>query len=419
MVDFQTWKATKARGLAAWAAGPASKAIADTFARFKMRAAVRRVDVGPRLIHFTIAYGRSHPIAAILAHEPDLTLALGCDPDQVTMSQTRRGVVLSAPSPEPYEVTRADLTDGRGLAIPLGVTADGWETYPLTFSDTVTNLLVVAPTRAGKTTLLRTLVYGLAVQNPARRLQLALIDLKGDDLLAEFGQLEHLRYPVATTAGDAVAILQDLASEVERRVQGQRRPAHIFLVIDELIGLVRDREWGAAATEALLPIITRGGGLGICTVGSTQRADKGSLADPLIASNFTNRLVGRVANGQESALAVGLGEANAHRLLGAGDFIARIGGDMTRLQVAQTPSELIARLPTWAVAPTMPARPEPEPQRGPGRPPEPIDQLDLDFIKRHASECTTLGTVQRLLGGDRLKSRTYAERVAQAAGLAF
>jgi hypothetical protein len=182
------------------------------------------VDIGPALVQFTVAYGRSHSVAAILAHENDL--ALGCEPDQVTMAQTRRGVVLSIPSPEPYEVTRADLSDGQGLVIPLGMTADGWETYHLPFSNTVTNLLVIAPTRAGKTTALQTLVFGLAAQNPTQRLALALIDLKGDDLLAEFSDLRRLRYPIATTAADAVAILQDLASEVDRRIQGgQRRPS--------------------------------------------------------------------------------------------------------------------------------------------------------------------------------------------------
>jgi hypothetical protein len=188
------------------------------------------------------------------------------------------------------------------------------------------------------------------------------------------------------------------------------------LIIDELIGLVKDREWGTAATEALLPIITRGGGLGLYTVGTTQRADKNSLADPLIASNFTNRLVGRVANGQESALAVGLGEANAHRLLSAGDFLARVNGDLVRLQVAQTPAALIEKLPTWTVAPELSARAEPEPARGPGRPAKEVDTEDVAFVQDHADELPSVWAVQQLLGGC---GRPYAERVAEAAGLSF
>jgi DNA segregation ATPase FtsK/SpoIIIE-like protein len=300
------------------------------------------------------------------------------------------------------------------------VTADGWQAYHLPFSGTVTNLLVVAPTRTGKTTLLRTLVYGLAAQNPERRLQLALVDLKSDDLLADFESLAHLRYPVATEVGDAVAVLQELAGEVERRSRGAaRRPAHIFVVLDEVIALVQDRQFGTAATEALTPILTRGGGLGIYTVATTQRADKRSLSDPLIVSQFTNRIVGKVASGQESALAAGRGEMNAHKLLGRGDFVALVNGEVTRVQVAQTSSELVARLPTWTVAPPMPARPEPEPERGPGRPPDPVDPQDVELVRQHVDQCNTLGAVQRLLGGGRLKSRTYAERAAVAAGLVF
>ena len=416
-MDFATWKETKAKPLATWAAGPASQSIVRTFARFKTRAEVRRVDIGPATVHFTIAYGVSQSVGAVLSRESDLALALGVDPDQASMAQTRRGVVLSIPSPEPYDVTRAGLEDGRGLVIPLGVTADGWETYHLPFSETVTNLLIVAPTRTGKTTLLRTLVYGLAAQNSEKRLALALIDLKGDDMLADFGNLAHLRYPIATNAADAVAVLQDLASEVERRIaNGARRPAHVFLVIDEVIALVQDRQYGQLATEALTPILTRGGGLGIFTVATTQRADKRSLSDPLIASQFVHRLVGKVASGQESALAAGQAGIDAHKLLGRGDFIAKVGGEVVRVQIAQTPAVLIRKLPTWTVALTMPERPEPVTVRGPGRPAKPIDPADVEFVRDHADEVKSLGAVQRLLGGE---GRPYARRVALAAGLSF
>lgn len=417
-MDFQTWRETKAKRLVAWGRGPASKAIVSTLARFKIRAEVRARHYGPRTIHFTIAYGVSHSVSSILLRLPDLALALGVDPNHAAMAQTGRGVVLTIPNPEPYTITRADLKDGRGLDIPVGVRADGCGQYHISFSDTLVNLLIVGPTRTGKSTALQTLIFGLASQNPTRKLEIALINPKNDPVLGGFAHLQHLRYPVAVNAKDAVAILRDLADEVQRRIEnGTRRPAHLVLVVDELISLMQNPVYGTVAREALLPIVSMGGGLGVITIATTQKTDKRSLGDSLIADNFTNRLIGAVASGQASAQAAGLAELNAHKLLGAGDFIAKIGGVATRIQIATTPSDLIAKLPTWAtVAPTLPERAVPEMRNGAGRPVKPLDPADVEFVQDHADQLRSVHAVQKLLGGC---GRKYAARVAEAAGLNF
>lgn len=402
----------KRKDLKTWAS-QAAVTICRTFARFQMRVKVRRVDFGPALVRFTIAQGQSHKVNDVTKHEADVAQALRVDPGQTSIVQTARGLVLSIPSPAPYVVGRADLDPGRGLAIPLGVAADGGRTYHLRFSEVVTNLLIVAPTRSGKTTLLRTLVYGLAAQNSERKLQLALVDLKDDSMLAGFSKLAHLRYPIATRPADAVAVLQDLADEVTCRTESKsRRPAHIFLIVDELIGLVQDRQYGAVATEALNPILTRGGGLGIYTIATTQRADKRSLSDPLIASQFVHRLVGRVASGQESALASGRAGMNCHKLLGKGDFVALVDSEVTRVQIAPTPDELVDRLPTASIAPIMPelgAQPKP---RGPGRPPEEVRDEDAARL-RDAGAVRSLRGVREMFKCGNERAKRLAERAGR------
>jgi hypothetical protein len=412
-MDFASWQETRARSLATWAAGPASRAIVQTFGRFKTLAEVRRVDLGPATLHFVIAYGVSRKVSEILARGPDLALALGVDPEQTSFDQTARGVVFTVPSPESYEVARADLADRRGLVIPLGMTADGCAQFDWPFDNVVTSALIVAPTRAGKTELLRTMLYGLVSQNPARRLGLVLVDLKGDDLLSEFGQIEHLRYPIVTTARDAALVLEDVAAEVEKRIQNKaRRPEKLFVVVDELIALVQDGSVGGTARDALVPILTRGGGLGICTIATTQKTDRRSLGDTLIADNLVHRLIGAVASGQASAQAAGLAELEAHKLLGCGDFLARIGGQVTRLQVARTAAADIARLPTWARAPELPERELVETRDRPGRPEKPVDPEDVELVKDRGGFPSLYALRTFLSSGD-----SYAQRVAEAAGI--
>jgi len=387
----------------------ATQAVRQTAARFHMRLEVTAIRFGPSVVRFTLAQGKSYNVADVLKRERDLAQALRVDPSALSMEQTARGIVLSIPSPSPYVVDRAGI-EGHGLSISLGTTADGARTYHLGFSNVVTNLLIVAPTRTGKTTLLRTLVYGLAAQNSEHTLHLVLIDPKGDDLLASFNALAHLRYPLAVGIEEATAILQDLAQEVEARQVNKRRKPLIFVIVDEVIALVGHPQYGLAILDSLTAITTRGGGLGIYTIASTQRADKRSMRDPLVVSQFTNRLVGRVANGMESALATGHDGLACHKLLGRGDFMAIVGGQVTRLQVVPTSESLIARLPVGVRA-ELPELQEPTPPASVGRPKKPISEDDLATLA--GADFDSLRGIQRLLSCGRGRAIVAAQEIGR------
>lgn len=393
-----------------------AKVIVATYARWQMRVVVRSVDFGPRLVGFTVVQGQSHSVDAVCRRSDDVAQALRVSPDRLTIRQTAGGLVVAMPNPEPRAVSWESLRGGRPDVVPLGITADGAHTFCWPFGPTITSVLVVAPTRSGKTTLLQTLVYGICSLHSPRGTQLAIVDPKGDDLLAQFAQSAHLRYPIAVAAGESRAVLEDLAREVEdRQVSGRRVPT-VYAVIDELPAVMED----GRSREALKPVFTRGGGLGIRLVASTQRADKATLGDTLLVANMPHRLVGRVANALESALATGRDGLEAHKLLGAGDFLAVINRQVERIQVAQVPEELFGRLPV-AVVPDLPAIAGdvgPETPEGPGtvgRPAEPIPGDELRYIADHPDRFTSLRAIMKYLGC----GLPRAKRAAARAGLGY
>jgi len=64
-----------------------------------------------------------------------------------------------------------------------------------------------------------------------------------------------------------------------------------------------------------------------------------------LTANFPARLVGRVVSAEDARVAAGIGGTGAERLQGKGDFLAVVGGTVTRFQAAYlAPEELRAVL---------------------------------------------------------------------------
>src|SRR5262249_17440628 len=78
------------------------------------------------------------------------------------------------------------------------------------------HLLIGGATGEGKTAFLRQLITGLVLDLPVERLRLALVDLKGMEF-GLFEQLPHMWCPVARELDSALALLQELGAELDRR----------------------------------------------------------------------------------------------------------------------------------------------------------------------------------------------------------
>ena len=88
---------------------------------------------------------------------------------------------------------------------------------------------------------------------------------------------------------------------------------------------------------ALTRLAQRGREAGFHIICSTQRPSAEAVPGALKA-NLPARLIGKVASGQEALMATGVPGTNAETLMGSGDFVAVIGGQITRFQAAYTGS---------------------------------------------------------------------------------
>jgi DNA segregation ATPase FtsK/SpoIIIE-like protein len=77
----------------------------------------------------------------------------------------------------------------------------------------------------------------------------------------------------------------------------------------------------------------RGREAGIHLVACTQKPTAAVIGG-LVKSNFPVRLVGSVASPEDAKVATGLAGSGAERLLGQGDFLVVVKGQVTRMQAA-------------------------------------------------------------------------------------
>jgi S-DNA-T family DNA segregation ATPase FtsK/SpoIIIE len=197
-------------------------------------------------------------------------------------------------------------------------------------SPNVAHVLVAGTTGSGKTALARGIITSLALHNSQRALQLVLVDPKGRGFLP-FAGLPHLLVPVVTEAGEALAVLERLVAEMERRDAEGRSEPRLVVVLDELADLV---QVGGREMEALLTRLTqRCREAGLHLVACTQKPTAAVIGS-LVKSNFPVRVVGSVASPEDAKVATGLAGTGAERLLGQGDFLVVAKGQVMRMQAA-------------------------------------------------------------------------------------
>jgi S-DNA-T family DNA segregation ATPase FtsK/SpoIIIE len=141
---------------------------------------------------------------------------------------------------------------------------------------------------------------------------------------------------VAVEADEALALLQRLVHEMERRDQAQINSPQILIVVDELLDLLDANQGGKRVEAALTRLTQRGREAGLHVVAGAQKPST-ALLGPLLKANFPVRLVGRVTSAEDARVASGQSGSGAEKLAGRGDFIAVTGGQTTHFQAAWIP----------------------------------------------------------------------------------
>lgn len=217
----------------------------------------------------------------------------------------------------------------------LGIDEEGAPLL-LPFADPdITHALLVGADGAGKTALLRTLAISLAMTNRQSKLQLLVIDpdrpAQTNRELAPLMFLPHLLSQVVIEADEALRTLQVLVDEMYHRLKYETIRPTIVTLIDNVEVLFATNR--ADMHAALAELLQRGAEAGIHLVLATSQPTADWLSS-VMRANLPLRLVGRVRDEAESLAATAVVGAEAHALLGEGDFLAVADGSQVHFQAA-------------------------------------------------------------------------------------
>ena len=171
-------------------------------------------------------------------------------------------------------------------------------------------------------------------------MQLVVIDPKGRGYEA-LCDLPHLKYPVLREVSEAAYVLSEIVGlMIERDREGLREP-RVVVAIDEMADLVM--AGGTGVSRSIMRLPQRGREAGMHVIGCTQKPTAGAIGS-LVKSNFPVRLVGSVVSAEDAKVASGLPGTGAEKLMGRGDFLLVVKGEVTRFQAAYVSEGEIERV---------------------------------------------------------------------------
>jgi len=312
--------------------------IEAVLASHRVPARVHSGSVSPRWLRFLVAAAPGAKVSLVRNLSEEIALALGADNVRIARDGHNLAVEVDRDDPEPILL----LPLLRTLRVPsfpphtacLGLADDGRPLLLRLPSPDVTHVLVAGATGSGKTELMRAMALSLALGNKQAHLQFALIDPKSRGF-GPLSSLPHLMAPPALDPASALALLERLNAEMDRRdLDGVSLP-RIVILVDEVIDLLM--VGGKPVETALTRLAQRGREAGMHLIVGAQKPASAALGAHLKA-NLPVRLVGRVGSVEDARVAAGVSASGAEKLSGRGDFIAVAGGQITRFQAAYVPA---------------------------------------------------------------------------------
>jgi DNA segregation ATPase FtsK/SpoIIIE-like protein len=318
-----------------------SNQIEDVLARHRVTAVVTGGMVYSRAFDFRVEGPTRRVSNRLAALKREMAEVLGVPMVEIICQEERMVVRVMQWNSYPLQLLELMKMVGqvRPLTMILGAAADGRPLLLHLPSADVSNMLVVGSEGAGKTSLLRALLFSLAARNKQHQFQALVIDYDPaaragepcDGPLAAFTHLPHLVEPVATTLERAVQALDFLVEELNYRQNNEINSPKIFLVVDNLDSLL------AAGQDPLLYRLVRllqyGEQVGIHLVLGLEKP-AGPYTDKILKCDLPVRFIGRVRNEKMARAAAGILETGAEQLQGQGDFIAINAGRQFRFQTA-------------------------------------------------------------------------------------
>lgn len=211
--------------------------------------------------------------------------------------------------------------------------------------------LVAGATGSGKSVLIQAIILDIAATNPSTLAQIFLIDPKMGVDYAAVERLPHVQGGVVVDQYRAIAVMETLVAEMERRYElfrahstrdirsfnmkasAKDRLPMMFLIHDEFAEWMLTDEYKAAVTANVSRLGVKARAAGIHLIFAAQRPDANVMPMQL-RDNLGNRLILKVASVGTSEIALGV--KGAEQLLGLGHLAARLSGESS-IVFAQAP----------------------------------------------------------------------------------
>jgi S-DNA-T family DNA segregation ATPase FtsK/SpoIIIE len=232
------------------------------------------------------------------------------------------------------------------VKIAIGVDLDG-KLVEADLSDANTcHFLVGGTTGSGKSEFLRSLLLSLLYRHSPQQLKIALVDPKRVTF-PEFAQIPWLYAPIVKDSEDAIALMENLVTEMERRYQRfelagcshldaynqKHNPLlpRLVCIFDEYADFMTEKDIRNALELSIKRLGSMARAAGIHLIIATQRPEA-KVVTPIIRSNLPGRVALRTASEADSEIILGGKQSEAAYLLGKGDLLYQVGAKLQRLQ---------------------------------------------------------------------------------------
>lgn len=330
--------------------------VVETFASYGVGCSLRETFAGAAFATFEVTLEPGTKIGKVVGLADDLSLALG--------RRVRVGagggaglVAIEVGLGSRGRVGLGSLLEESGYAgagaLPLCLGRDARGRGVFAGLEAMPHVLVAGSTGSGKSVALSAYLCSLLSARSARELRLVLIDPKGVELLS-FAETPHCDAFVTDAAG-GVEALEGMVAEMERRYglfAGARcknlaaynasmggvkgRLPWIVIVVDEYADLKMAGAHGKDVEALVCRLAQKSRAAGIHLVLATQRPSVDVISG-VIKANFPARVAFRVGQAVDSRTV--LDESGAEQLLGKGDCLCRIDGELVRVQCPMVTDE--------------------------------------------------------------------------------
>jgi S-DNA-T family DNA segregation ATPase FtsK/SpoIIIE len=344
------------------ATGFLARQIEAAAEKFNVKGVVTSIKVGPVVSVCDFVKEHTTRIDAVLKAAPDIELLIRSK-SLLARTDSERGVICFDVANAKRETVffRDMMNSGEwiearrkfALPISIGVTVDG---TPL-FADVaeMPHLLVAGATKSGKSVAMNSMLLSLLTACGPDELRLILIDPKRVEF-AGYAGIPHLLAPVANNAERAVAALEWVLVEMNRRLTameamgardiarynvkareaGTATVPRLVVVVDEYGTLMHLAP--KQVTAAIARLVAEARAAGIHLILATQHPSAKTVTPP-IRANVPARLVFKTVTIQQSAAAIDV--ADGKKLLDKGDGLLMLDGRLARIHASMATDDEI------------------------------------------------------------------------------